>query len=117
MNTRATITIPYQQEYLTTDKASSINSCLFFQKLIQQTDDDFIPSVQLFLLLFRLIIDVESFDYAYFRREAQGVRVALSHPLDRPLIEQTGFYVTTGKMLFFSKMHKHLLSESETKAI
>jgi len=47
----------------------------------------------------RLLIDVETFDYAYFQRGAQGVRVSLSHPLDRPLMDQTGFYVSTGLSL------------------
>ena len=46
---------------------------------------------------FRLIIDVESFDYAYFPRSARGFKIALNAATDKAVINQDGFYIRPGK--------------------
>ena len=43
------------------------------------------------------MLDVESYDYAYFPRGAKGFRVALSAATDQAVINQDGFYISTGK--------------------
>ncbi len=47
------------------------------------------------------MLDLESFDYAYFPRESQGFLVALSNAADQPVINQDGFYVSPGRNSFF----------------
>jgi hypothetical protein len=44
----------------------------------------------------KLILDVESFDYAYFPRGARGFKVALSDARDKAVINQEGYYVNPG---------------------
>lgn len=44
----------------------------------------------------KLIMDVESFDYAYFPRGSRGFKVALSDGRDKAVINQEGFYVAPG---------------------
>jgi hypothetical protein len=44
----------------------------------------------------KLVLDVESYDYAYFPRGAKGFRVALSAATDQAVINQDGFYISTG---------------------
>jgi hypothetical protein len=49
----------------------------------------------------KLIMDVESFDYAYFPRGSKGFKVALSDARDKAVINQEGYYVSTGIWLFY----------------
>ncbi len=49
----------------------------------------------------KILLDLESFDYAYFPRESQGFLVALSNAADQPVINQDGFYVSPGRNSFF----------------
>ena len=44
----------------------------------------------------KLILDMESFDYAYTDKGALGVRVALTDSRDQGLINQDGFNVMPG---------------------
>ena len=44
-----------------------------------------------------LMLDVESYDYAYFPRGAKGFRVVLADSRDKAVINQDGFYVASGK--------------------
>ena len=44
----------------------------------------------------KIILDLESFDYAYFQRESQGLLVALTDSADQPIINQDGFYIAPG---------------------
>ena len=44
----------------------------------------------------KLIIDVESYDYAYYPRGSKGVKVALKDARDKAVISQDGFYVAPG---------------------
>ena len=44
----------------------------------------------------KLMIDVESYDYAYFPRGAKGFRVVLADSRDKAVINQDGFYVAAG---------------------
>ncbi len=48
---------------------------------------------------FRLIMDVESFDYAYFPRSAGGLKIALNDATDKAVINQDGFYIRPGKVI------------------
>lgn len=49
----------------------------------------------------KLILDVESFDYAYFPRGSKGIKVALSDARDKAVVNQEGYYVSTGKFEIF----------------
>ena len=42
----------------------------------------------------KVILDVESFDYAYFPRGAKGFKVAMTDPRDKAVINQDGFLFT-----------------------
>ena len=44
-----------------------------------------------------LVLDVESFDHAYFTRSAKGFMIALTNALDKPVINLGGQYVAPGK--------------------
>ena len=44
----------------------------------------------------KLIIDVESFDYAYFPRSSRGLKVAISDARDKAVISQDGYYLRPG---------------------
>ena len=44
----------------------------------------------------KVILDLESFDYAYFPRESEGFLVALTDSADQPVINQDGFYIAPG---------------------
>ena len=48
----------------------------------------------------KLILDMESFDYAYTDKGALGVRVALTDSRDQGLINQDGFNVMPGSDTF-----------------
>jgi len=49
------------------------------------------------------VLDVESYDYAYFPRGARGFRIALSAATDQAVINQDGFYISPGEFDFVSK--------------
>ena len=44
----------------------------------------------------KVVLDVESFDYAYFVRGAKGLRVAIANALDQAVVNQDGFYIAPG---------------------
>jgi len=44
----------------------------------------------------KLIIDVETFDYAYFPRASRGVKVSLADGRDKGVINQDGYYLSPG---------------------
>jgi hypothetical protein len=44
----------------------------------------------------QLILDVESFDYAYVKRGATGFRLSLTDPRDKPLMNQDSIYISPG---------------------
>ena len=52
----------------------------------------------------KLILDVESFDYAYFPRGARGFKVALSDGRDKAVVNQEGYYVMPGLSNYFSHL-------------
>ena len=43
-----------------------------------------------------VMIDVESYDYGFFERGSEGLRVAIEDSRDKPVIRQNGFYVSPG---------------------
>ena len=45
----------------------------------------------------KLILDVESYDYAYHPRGSSGFKVALKDARDKAVISQDGFYIAPGK--------------------
>ncbi len=47
----------------------------------------------------QLILDVESFDYAYVNRGATGFRLSLTDPRDKPLMNQDSIYISPGSHL------------------
>ena len=59
----------------------------------------------------KLVLDVESFDYAYYPRGAKGFRVALTNALDQAVINQDGFYIAPGRRLNYFNfiLHKQIL--------
>jgi Amiloride-sensitive sodium channel len=44
-----------------------------------------------------MVLDVESFDHAYFSRSAKGFRIALTNAQDKPVINLGGQFVAPGK--------------------
>ena len=45
---------------------------------------------------YTILLDVESFDYKFFKEGSEGLKVALVHHLDMPIMRQTGFHVSPG---------------------
>lgn len=45
---------------------------------------------------FSLLFDIESFDYGYFDEGSEGMKVAVVHHLDMPIIRQRAFHVAPG---------------------
>ena len=45
---------------------------------------------------FTILLDVESFDYKFFKEGSTGLKVALVHHLDMPIMRQTGFHISPG---------------------
>ena len=45
---------------------------------------------------FQMLLDAESFDYASSIGGDQGFVVAILHPLDIPIMKQTGIHIKTG---------------------
>ena len=54
----------------------------------------------------KLILDVESYNYAYHARASRGLKVALKDARDKAFISQDGFYVAPGKQIFKTDIHK-----------
>ena len=42
-----------------------------------------------------MLFDIESFDYSYYDEGSEGLKVALVHHLDMPIMRQTGFHIGT----------------------
>lgn len=43
-----------------------------------------------------MLFDIESFDYSYYDEGSEGLKVALVHHLDMPIMRQTGFHIAPG---------------------
>ena len=43
-----------------------------------------------------MLFDIESFDYSYYDEGSEGLKVALVHHLDMPIMRQTGFHISPG---------------------
>ena len=48
-----------------------------------------------------MLFDIESFDYSYYDEGSEGLKVALVHHLDMPIMRQTGFHI--GKILYLNR--------------
>jgi hypothetical protein len=44
----------------------------------------------------KLILDVESFDYAYFPRAARGLKVSIADAREKAIVNQDGYYLMPG---------------------
>ena len=45
---------------------------------------------------YTILLDVESFDYNFFKESSEGMKVALVHHLDMPIMRQMGFHISPG---------------------
>lgn len=45
---------------------------------------------------YTILLDVESFDYNFFKESSEGLKVALVHHLDMPIMSQRGFHISPG---------------------
>ena len=45
-----------------------------------------------------LVLDVESFDHAYFSRSEKGFRISLNNAMDKPIINLGGQYIAPGEI-------------------
>lgn len=45
---------------------------------------------------FTMLFDIESFDYSYFNEGSEGLKLALVHHLDMPIMRQKGFHIAPG---------------------
>ena len=43
-----------------------------------------------------MLFDIESFDYSYFNEGSEGLKLALVHHLDMPIMRQKGFHIAPG---------------------
>ena len=43
-----------------------------------------------------VLFDIESFDYGYYDEGSEGLKVAVVHHLDMPIIRQRAFHVAPG---------------------
>merc|ERR1712106_646066 len=76
------------------------------------------------------LIDVETYEYAFFPRSAKGFTIALSDSRDRPVVSQQGFYIqpgtetlvsmqvtgsiaTPGAMTFFNPARRNCYNDEE----
>jgi hypothetical protein len=50
----------------------------------------------------KLILDVESFEYAYFPRSSRGFKVAITDARDKAVISQDGYFLRPGTNTLFS---------------
>ena len=45
---------------------------------------------------YTMLLDIESFDYKFFNEASEGLKVALVHHLDMPIMRQIGFHIAPG---------------------
>ena len=45
---------------------------------------------------FSVLFDIESYDYGYYDEGSEGLKVAIVHHLDMPIIRQRAFHVAPG---------------------
>ena len=45
---------------------------------------------------YTMLLDIESFDYKFFNEGSEGLKVALVHHLDMPIMRQIGFHIAPG---------------------
>ncbi|TRY74967.1 hypothetical protein TCAL_04960, partial [Tigriopus californicus] len=45
---------------------------------------------------YTMLLDIESFDYKFFNEGSEGLKVALVHHLDMPIMRQIGFHISPG---------------------
>ena len=43
-----------------------------------------------------LVVDVESFDHAYYSSAAKGFKIAITNAMDKPVIDLAGLYIEPG---------------------
>ena len=84
--------VPYL--YLVNTKTRNVNSLQLDNNLYHEIPKGVKNGIQNGLTL---VLDVESFDHAYFSRSAKGFRIALTNALDKPVINLGGQYVAPGK--------------------
>ena len=45
---------------------------------------------------YTMLFDIESFDYSYYSEGSEGLKLALVHHLDMPIMRQKGFHIAPG---------------------
>ena len=43
-----------------------------------------------------MLFDIETFDYSYFNEGSEGLKLAIIHHLDMPIMRQKGFHISPG---------------------
>ena len=43
-----------------------------------------------------MLFDIESYDYSYYNEGSEGLKLALVHHLDMPIMRQKGFHIAPG---------------------
>ena len=43
-----------------------------------------------------MLFDIESFDYSFFNEGSEGLKLAIIHHLDMPIMRQKGFHISPG---------------------
>ena len=46
---------------------------------------------------YTMLFDIESFDYSYYDEGSEGLKLALVHHLDMPIMRQKGFHIAPGE--------------------
>ena len=47
---------------------------------------------------YTMLFDIESFDYSYYDEGSEGLKLALVHHLDMPIMRQKGFHIAPGRV-------------------
>ena len=54
---------------------------------------------------YTMLFDIESFDYSYYDEGSEGLKLALVHHLDMPIMRQKGFHIAPGQFKHLYKVY------------
>ena len=58
---------------------------------------------------YTMLFDIESFDYSYYDEGSEGLKLALVHHLDMPIMRQKGFHIAPGFDPFIIPSECHVI--------
>lgn len=66
---------------------------------------------------YTMLFDIESFDYSYYDEGSEGLKLALVHHLDMPIMRQKGFHIAPGiiDIKFFFLDTQYVVKSNKTQ--